>query len=114
MPLPSAVGYLRSDVSGVHQKWDEIQIRSTAARLGYDLRKTVVFSATTERPLHRLRVVVDRLGVDAIVTPSVAHFNACEVPADLISVADVVTVSPEQIFARVITSADASGRDIGE
>ncbi|MCU1645584.1 MAG: hypothetical protein JWN03_5859 [Nocardia sp.] len=109
MPLPSAIGFLRSDVSGARRQWDEIQIRSAAARLGYDLRKIVVFSATTERPVYRLRLVVDRLGIDAIVTPSIAHFDAGEVPADLVAVVDIITLSPEHTYARASTPAETSG-----
>ena len=108
--LPSAIGYLRSDVSGARQPWDENQIRYTAARLGYDLRKIVVFSATTTEPMRRLRVVVDRLGVDAIVTPGLGHFEPDEVPTELVGSADIVTVSPECVYARVVAPAQTSAR----
>ncbi|WP_067693932.1 hypothetical protein [Nocardia jejuensis] len=100
LEIPTAIGFLQSDISGVRQQWDEIQIRSLAKRLGYDLRKTVVFNATTDRPVQRLRVLVDRLGVDAVIVPSAAHFDGAEVPTDLVAVADVVTVDPQDTFAR--------------
>lgn len=98
--IPAALGYLRSDLSGARQSWDEIQIRSLAQRFGYDLRKTVVFTAATDRPIHRLRVLVDRLGIEAIVVPSAEHFADNEIPAELIAVTDIITVSPEQTVAR--------------
>ncbi|MFE3697587.1 hypothetical protein ACFXO7_06895 [Nocardia tengchongensis] len=92
--LPSAVGFLRSDISGVHQPQDERRIRSAAKRTGYDLRKTLVFNERTEDRLHRLRVAIDRLGVDAVIVPSPAHFDDDTIPAELLEVAVVVTASP--------------------
>ncbi|WP_327140111.1 hypothetical protein [Nocardia sp. NBC_01327] len=99
MSAPSAIGYLRHDISKARQVWDEAQIRSVAARLGYDLRKTVVFGPHTDRPDLRLRTVVSRLGVDAVVTPSLAHLGG-EVPDFLAKVCDVITVDPETTYAR--------------
>lgn len=61
--------------------------------------KTVAFSGRTDNPAHRLKVVAWKLGVDAVFVPSVAHFGG-EVPADLVAVADVITVEPRQTFAR--------------
>ncbi|WP_067693935.1 hypothetical protein [Nocardia jejuensis] len=100
LELPAALGFLRSDVSGTHQQWDEIQIRSLAKRLGYDLRKTVVFNATTDRPVQRLCTLLVALGVDALIVPSAAHFEGEEVPADLVTVANICTVKPESTFPR--------------
>ncbi|WP_405495145.1 hypothetical protein [Nocardia sp. NBC_00511] len=104
---PGAIGYLRQDISGSRQQWDEIQIRSLAARLGYDLRKTVVFGPHTDRPLHRLRVLVGNLGVEAVIVPGAEHFEGGEVPSELVERADVIIVSPEQTFARWIIPPDA-------
>ncbi|GAB4589801.1 hypothetical protein [Nocardia sp. IFM 10818] len=103
---PSATGYLRSDVSGARQQWDENEIRGSAAKLGFDLRKTIVFGPHTDRPIHRLRVSVDRLGVDAVFVPSAAHFAGGEIPPELVAVAAVVTLSPETVHART-TGVDA-------
>ncbi|WP_328411738.1 hypothetical protein [Nocardia sp. NBC_00403] len=41
---PTAIGYLRSDISGTAQNWDEIRMRSLAKRYGYDLAKNIVFT----------------------------------------------------------------------
>ncbi|APB01055.1 hypothetical protein NS506_07028 [Nocardia seriolae] len=98
--LPSAVGFLRSDVSGLNQPRDELQIMRAAKRTGYDLRKTLVFSDRTEDRAHRLRVAIDRLGVDAVIVPSTAHFDGHDIPADLLAVATVITVSPGSTTAR--------------
>lgn len=98
--VPPAIGYLRKDISGTRQPWDEEQIRSVAARLGYDLRKTVVFTADIEHPMHRLRIALARTGAEAVVVPSMAHFDGGKVPDELIAVVDVITVEPEQTFVR--------------
>ncbi|MGK8553051.1 hypothetical protein [Nocardia gipuzkoensis] len=98
-PRPTAIGYLRRDVSGASQTWDEIQIRSLAKRLGYELAKTVVFGPRTDCPLSRLLNVVRRIDVDAVIVPNPQHFGA-DVPTELVKVVDVITVQPENTYAR--------------
>ncbi|RDI51926.1 hypothetical protein DFR68_104410 [Nocardia mexicana] len=100
---PSAIGFLRQDVSLSRQSWDEIQMRSLAKRFGYDLRKTVVFGLRTDRPVYRLRGIVRFLEVDAVLVPSIDHFESDEVPAELVGIVDVITVSPEHTYARWAT-----------
>jgi hypothetical protein len=95
---PTAIGYLRTDVSGSSQTWDEIQIRSLAKRYGYDLAKTVTFSAQTEHPLSRLLTVVQRMDVDAVITPNLEHLGGA-VPPALIRVCEINTISPEATYA---------------
>ncbi|MEC3953624.1 hypothetical protein VMT65_11325 [Nocardia sp. CDC153] len=63
--LPSAIGYLRQDVS--------------------------------ENPA---QVAIDRLGVDAVIVPSTEHFDDHVIPAELLAVATVITVSPGSTTAR--------------
>jgi hypothetical protein len=89
--VPTAIGYLRSDVSGPRQSWDEIQIRSLARRLGYNLTKTVVFSHRTDDPVARLINLARRTRADAVITPAAAHFGGT-IPAELDHVAAVITV----------------------
>ncbi|MBF6219774.1 hypothetical protein IU479_16845 [Nocardia abscessus] len=98
-PRPTAIGYLRRDVSGVSQTWDEIQLRGLAKRLGYELAKTVVFGPETDSPLSRLMGVVRRADVDAVIVPGVRHFGG-EVPPELVKVVDVITVNPQKTYAR--------------
>ena len=95
-----AIGYLRRDVSGVRQPWDETQIRSLAKRLGYNLRKTITFTCSVDDPEGRLRNIAERLGVDAVLVPGVAHFEGNAVPPGLVRVVDVITVEPEYTYAR--------------
>ncbi|QIS17149.1 hypothetical protein [Nocardia terpenica] len=87
-----AIGYLRRDIAGPRQQWDEIQIRSLAKRLGYDLRKTITFGAHTDNPALQLRAIVSYLGVAAVIVPSLAHFDGGEIPVPLRD-ATVITVS---------------------
>ncbi|PXX63199.1 hypothetical protein DFR70_106259 [Nocardia tenerifensis] len=96
---PAAVGYLRRDVSGARQQWDEVLIRSLAQRFGYDLAKTVVFSAETDDPVERLAKVARRLSSEVVIVPSTAHFGG-DVPGELVQVCDVITVAPEYTYAR--------------
>ncbi|MBL1077019.1 hypothetical protein JK358_21715 [Nocardia sp. 2] len=98
-PQPAAIGFLRHDVSGAQQQWDQAQIQQLAQRLGYDLCKTLVFGPETDRPLQRVRTAVSRLAAEAVITPSLDHFGG-RVPDDLVRVADVITVSPENTYAR--------------
>ncbi|MGW4123640.1 hypothetical protein [Nocardia sp. NPDC004711] len=99
--LPSAVGFLRSDVSGLSQPQDELKIRRAAKRTGYDLSRTIVFSERTKDRAHRLRVAITRLGVDAVIVPSAAHFDDHEIPAEVLAVATVITVSPGNTRHRI-------------
>ncbi|MEV0295329.1 hypothetical protein [Nocardia sp. NPDC050710] len=99
-PTPIALGYLRRDVSGVSQVWDETHIRSLAKRLGYDLLEIVVFSAKTDRPVPRLIDAARTVDLDAVIVPSTAHFDGGEIPQELINTCDVLTVNPETTHAR--------------
>ncbi|NNH75021.1 hypothetical protein HLB23_35105 [Nocardia uniformis] len=85
-PQPTAIGYLRRDVSGIRQEWDETHIRSLARRFGYDLAKIVAFGPDTDAPITRL-INVART-VDAVIVPSVEHFDGGAVPGPLVKVAD--------------------------
>lgn len=97
---PRCIGYVRSDVSGVRQQWDEAQIRSCAGRLGYDYLKTVVFNNRTLGPGARLCTVVRRTGTAAVVTPSLEHFDGAQLPEDLVQLADVVTADTSHTYTR--------------
>lgn len=97
---PVAIGYLRKDIAGVAQGWNETQIRSTAKRLGYNLAKTVAFGASTEHPIQELIAAARRAKADAAIVPSATHFEDNDIPAELTQVVDVVTVSPEHTYAR--------------
>ncbi|WP_280428669.1 hypothetical protein [Nocardia brasiliensis] len=97
---PNAIGFLRSDVSGVRQIWDETQIRSVAKRLGYDLCKILVFGADSERQMARLKATISQLDAESVIVPALAHFQGGQVPATLVRAVDVITVDPLKTFAR--------------
>lgn len=91
---PTAIGYLRTDVSGVRQAWDEIQLRSTAGRLGYNLAKIIAFSARTDHPMERLIAQTKRANADAVLIPTIDHLGAA-IPERLHRIATVITVPTE-------------------
>ncbi len=90
---PTAIGYLRKDISGTRQQWDEAQIRSRAKRLGYNLMKTVTFSEATDDPEMRLLNVVDACGIEAVIAPSLAHFDGV-VPEALVRATELNVFEP--------------------
>lgn len=99
MVLVPAIGYVRSDVSGVAKRWHEQKMRHFARRLGYNLRKTVEFSRRTEDPITRLAATAALNQAEAVFVPSVDHFGGT-VPRELVRVVDVITVEDEQTYAR--------------
>lgn len=106
---PPAIGYLRSDISGVSKAWDQIRIRTTAERLGYQLAKTIEFSQHTAEPVDQLVRAITRTRAEAVVVPSAEHLGG-DIPERLILAADVITVSPEATYARRLpTLFDPSG-----
>ncbi|MFB7718415.1 hypothetical protein [Nocardia sp. NPDC056100] len=98
---PTAVGYLRTDVSGMARLWDQTQIRRLATRLGYDFADLVIFDPQFDRPpLARLKAQATRLDAEAVIVPSSKHFPGGEVPDTLVRQLDVITVDPEETYAR--------------
>ncbi|MFE4456056.1 hypothetical protein ACFROC_01745 [Nocardia tengchongensis] len=98
---PTCLGYLRTDVSGLAQLWDETQVRRLAERFGYDLAGVVVYDPNSGRPpLARLRAQATRLDAEAVIVPSPEHFAGGEIPGTLVQRLDVITVSPEETHAR--------------
>ncbi|WP_245663184.1 hypothetical protein [Nocardia inohanensis] len=98
---PTCLGYLRVDVSGVAQLWDESRIRCLAERLGYDFAGIVVFDPRSGRPpLARLRAQASRLDAEAVIVPGPEHFESGQIPEALVRQLDVVTVHPEETYAR--------------
>ncbi|SUA76857.1 Uncharacterised protein [Nocardia otitidiscaviarum] len=97
----TAIGYLRTDISGVAQFWDESQIRKLAARLGYDFADMIVYDPKFGRPpLARLKAQATRLDAEAVIVPGPEHFEGGQVPGSLVRQVDVITVTPEETYAR--------------
>ncbi|WP_282778110.1 MULTISPECIES: hypothetical protein [unclassified Nocardia] len=100
----TAIGYLRTDVSGVAQFWDESQIRKLAARLGYDFADMIVYDPKFGRPpLARLKAQATRLDAEAVIVPGLEHFEGGQVPETLVRQVAVITVTPEETYARRAT-----------
>jgi len=70
-----ALGYLRADLSGIRQPWDEIRMRHLAPRLGYTLSKTIVFTAATDNRIERLLEQIERQGARAVFVPHPGHLE---------------------------------------
>ncbi|MFI1918990.1 hypothetical protein [Nocardia sp. NPDC020380] len=98
---PTALGYVRTDVSGISQLWDESQIRKLATRLSYDFSGMVVYDPNSGRPpLARLKAQATRLDAEAVIVPGPEHFEGSEIPGTLVQQLDVITVHPEETYAR--------------
>ncbi|MEC3917484.1 hypothetical protein [Nocardia sp. CDC160] len=98
---PTCLGYLRTDVSGLAQLWDQSQIRNLATRLGYDFADMVIYDPRFGRPpLARLKAQATRLDAEAVIVPSPKHFEGAEIPGTLVQQLDVITVTPEETYAR--------------
>ncbi|OXR39712.1 hypothetical protein B7C42_08214 [Nocardia cerradoensis] len=101
-----AIGYVRSDISGLNQRSDEEQLRHLAKSRGYNLRKTIVFGSHTVDPERRLRSVLNRMyTVEAVLVPSAAHFDGGAVPASISQRAKVVVATPKSVIGQLLSTA---------
>ncbi|WP_194853061.1 hypothetical protein [Nocardia sp. SYP-A9097] len=64
-------------------------------------------SDVTESPAERLADIATRMRAEAVVTPSLGHFDG-STPIALIQVVDLITVEPLETFARWIIPPDAT------
>ncbi|MGW4720787.1 hypothetical protein [Nocardia sp. NPDC004260] len=97
--IPTAIGYLRRDIRGASQQWDQANIRRLAHRLGYELIKTVTFTDTPDIVVHRLIDIVRDLDIDAVICHAPAHLGG-DIPVELMQVADVITLNPHNTYSR--------------
>lgn len=104
---PKALGYLRDDVSGQGWQQDEQAILALATRLGYDLVKTVRMNPDIHDPLHRLLIIVRRLDVAAVITPTLEHIGG---PGRICRVCSLITVTPEYNWALAYKPSEEGGR----
>ncbi|MFJ4651058.1 hypothetical protein ACIP5Y_07270 [Nocardia sp. NPDC088792] len=80
-------------------------MRSLASRLGYELRAFVEADADTPEPIQQLTQTVREHRADAVIAPGPEHFVAAEHLAVVVQLVDVLTVDPEETFARWATGA---------
>ncbi|MEV5651001.1 hypothetical protein AB0L57_22345 [Nocardia sp. NPDC052254] len=101
-----AIGYVRSDISGINQHVDEEQLRNLAKSRGYNLRKTIVFGSRTDDPELRLGVVLGRMDtVEVVLVPSTAHFDDGVVPEAISRCATVVVATAQSGLERLFSTA---------
>ncbi|MFC4376268.1 recombinase family protein [Nocardia halotolerans] len=91
---PTAIGYLRTDVSGARQSWDEIRMRSLAGRLGYNLAKIITFSGRTDHPMDRLIAQARRANAEMVLVPNEDHLGDSN-PERLHRITTVITLPDE-------------------
>ncbi|WP_147287024.1 hypothetical protein [Nocardia otitidiscaviarum] len=81
--------------------WDQSQLRKRAEQLGLDFADMVVYDPRFGRPpLARLKAQATRLRAEAIIVPSAEHFAGGQIPVDLIRRVDIITVTPQETYAR--------------
>ncbi|WP_433624817.1 hypothetical protein [Nocardia sp. CA-120079] len=97
-PTPTAIGYLRRDVSGDAMDWDIAQIRKLATRYGYDLAEIVRMEGAGTHVLAALREVIRKTDAEAVIMPNLAHLD--DRPEELVRACDVITVNPNNTYAR--------------
>ncbi|MEV4237322.1 MULTISPECIES: hypothetical protein [unclassified Nocardia] len=97
-PTPTAIGFLRQDVSGDARDWDMAQIRKLATRYGYDLAEIVRLADAGTEILAALREVIRRTDAEAVIMPNLAHLD--DRPEELVRACDVITVNPANTYAR--------------
>lgn len=101
-PAP-AIAYLRTDISGTRQTWHEIQMRSLAIRLGYNLRLTVALSDMTDDPISEMLNTAEHKRAEAVFVPSAEHVHG---HLERVKSHFDVIVSPEEVYARWSSVAD--------
>lgn len=96
---PKAIGYIRGDISGtaLDRHVDEIRLR--ARGLDYQLVYIVrLWPASVPDPLGHVVRIVREIDAAAIIVPDLAHVDSQ--PALVCDVCDLVTVFPEETWAR--------------
>ncbi len=100
-----AIGYVNSDLPG--RVNNEVCVRKCASVLGYHLVRLVVRTpAEVDDPLTRLINTARGYNAAAVITPSLDHIGGD--PGPICMVCDVVTVDPEQTYARAVESSDSA------
>ncbi|WP_280498905.1 hypothetical protein [Nocardia cyriacigeorgica] len=89
----TAIGFLRTDLSGPRQAWDETKLRAMAKRNGYDLAKTLVLPESAD-VIAALGTAIEKSKAAALFVPSLEHLGGT-IPRPLthVAVIDVDTGS---------------------
>ncbi|MFI6363145.1 hypothetical protein ACIBG0_10385 [Nocardia sp. NPDC050630] len=97
-PTPTAIGFLRPDVSGDAMDFEIAQIRKLATRYGYDLAEIVQRAGAGRDILAALHEVIRKTDAEAVIMPNLAHLD--DRPEELVRACDVITVNPANTYAR--------------
>jgi hypothetical protein len=98
-PTPTAIGYIRQDVSGISQAWDTAQIRKLATRFGYELADIVLVDCATPHLAETLCDIIREVDAEAVITPNLAHMDH-QRPDEVLRACDVITVNPTNTYVR--------------
>ncbi|MFE7799649.1 hypothetical protein [Nocardia sp. NPDC057440] len=90
---PKAIGFLRRDISGIRRDRHEMEIRSRARELGYDLARMVMLGPSADA-IDRLVAMLNRLDAAAVIAPSAEH--VVDARDQLCAVCDLVIVTPQE------------------
>lgn len=98
------IGFLRPDVSGEAWGGDEAQIHALAAERGWSV--ILMYYGHPDRPggavINRLMNLAYSEYVDAVIAPSVDHFEPDEIPA-LVKITDVICADTGTRYATTIS-----------
>lgn len=97
MEKAPAIAYLRTDLSGARQYWDERRMRCLSERLGYFLCKTLVLCAATHSRIDRLLGQIATEHAEAVFVPHLDHLEGEHMR--VVARADVI-VDAQEVYAR--------------
>lgn len=110
MEKAPAIAYLRTDLSGAWQHWDECRMRRLATRLGYELRAILVLSAASDSRIDRVLEWIEIERAEAVFVPHLDHLDGEYLR--VVDRADVI-VDAREVYARwpsITSSNSTAGR----
>ncbi|WP_429422315.1 hypothetical protein [Nocardia sp. GAS34] len=102
---PKALGYLRTDLSGVHAPRHTAALHRHALTLGYQYVYTIHPPAHLDDPLAYALGIAADLTIDTLIIYDLAHVD--DNPARACTAVDLETVCPPTTWARAATTPAA-------
>jgi hypothetical protein len=99
---PKALGYLRTDLSGVHATRHTAALHRHALTLGYQYVYTIHPPAHLDDPLAYALGIAADLTIDTLIIYDLAHVD--DNPARACTTLDLETVCPPTTWARAVTT----------
>lgn len=106
---PTAIGFLRADISSYRESSHGHDIRRLAKRMGYELLFVVRFEQDSDAvpdPLEPVLGLVRAIHADAVIVPDLAHVE--DQPRPICDVCDLITVYPEQTWTAVASAFEGN------